>query len=210
MTFSRFHITVFLGIAITIWGLVLLFQGTPVSIDHLAPFGTVVGFLAVLGLAFEYLLWRQPWLHGWFVKRPDLRGTWRVELQSNWIDPKTGKKKPMIKCYMGVKQTLSTLQMHLMTPESESFFIAEHIQPSPSGDGYQVGGVYTNWPNIHLRGDSSEIHQGALILYTHGPNNRPETLTGEYWTDRETTGQLDFTGRVSNVLTRYEDAEGAF
>ena len=210
MTFSRLHIAVFLGIAVAVWGLVLLYQGTPVSKNHFAPFGTTVGVLVVLGLVFENLLWRHPWLHGWFVKRPDLRGTWRVELQSNWIDPETDKQKPMIVCYMGVKQTLSTLQMHLMTPESESWFIAEHIRPSPSGDGYQVGGVYTNKPHIHLRGNRSEMHLGALVLDTHGPNNRPETLTGEYWTDRETTGQLDFTGRVSNVLTRYEDAEGAF
>ena len=135
MTFSRLHISVFLGFAVAVWGLVLLVQGTPVDKDYLAPFGTVVGFLVVLGLVFEHLLWRQRWLHGWFVKRPDLRGTWRVELQSNWIDPKTEKQVPMIVCYMGVEQTLSTLQMHLMTPESECRFIADRIQPSPSGNG---------------------------------------------------------------------------
>lgn len=58
-------------------------------------------------------------------------------------------------------------------------------------------------------GDRSEIHQGALVLDTHSPAARPDTLTGEYWTDRNTTGRLTVSGRVSQVLTRYEDAERA-
>ena len=159
---------------------------------------------------FEFLLWRWSWLHGWFVKRPDLRGTWRVELQSDWIDPATNVVVPIIICYMGVEQTLSTLQMHLMTPESESWFIAERITPSRSKVGYRVAGVYTNEPKTHLRGKRSEIHLGGMLLDTHGPANRPNTLTGEYWTDRKTKGQMKFTSRLPDVFTRFEDADQAF
>ena len=159
---------------------------------------------------FEFLFWRLPWLHGWFVKRPNLRGTWRVELQSDWIDPTTNAGVPLIVCYMGVVQTLSTLQMHLMTPESESWFIAESIRESPSAVGYQISGVYTNRPQTHLRGDRSEMHLGGLLLETHGPANRPNTLTGEYWTDRKTKGEMTFTGRQTTVFTRFKDADRAF
>jgi hypothetical protein len=112
---------------------------------------------------------------------------------------------------MGVKQTLSTLQMHLMTPESESWFIADHIRQSPNGNGYQIIGVYTNEPNVHLRDERiSEIHQGALIIETHGSLLMPKTLTAKYWTDRKTTGTMDFTARVENVCTRFADAQLAF
>ena len=76
---ERLHITAFLGLAALVWWLVL---GAPwVSPEYLQPFGTVVGVLVAFGAVFEFLLWRWSWLHGWFVKRPDLRGTWRVELQ---------------------------------------------------------------------------------------------------------------------------------
>lgn len=210
MKLERLHISVFLGLAVLVWWLVLLAQKTQVGWEHLRPFGAVVGVLVVLGLAFEFLLWRQSWLHGWFVKRPNLRGTWRVELQSDWDDQKTKESVPLIVCYMGVVQTLSTLQMHLMTPESESWFIADRIRPSPSGVGYQVAGVYTNKPQTHLRGDRSEMHLGGLVLDTHGPANYPETLTGEYWTDRKTKGRMTFTSRLPSVFTRFEDAEQAF
>ena len=207
---ERVHISVFLGLAALVWWLVLVAQGAQVSSAYWAPFGTVVSFLVVLGAVFEFLFWRLPWLHGWFVKRPNLRGTWRVELQSDRIDPTTNAGVPLIVCYMGVVQTLSTLQMHLMTPESESWFIAESIRESPSAVGYQISGVYTNRPQTHLRGYRSEMHLGGLLLETHGPANRPNTLTGEYWTDRKTKGEMTFTGRQTTVFTRFKDADRAF
>lgn len=210
VTLSRLHITTFLALAVAVWAGFLYVRGTSISVDHLAPFGTVVGFLVILGIAFEHRLWTVRWLHGWFVKRPDLRGTWLVELKSDWRDPETGETVAPIRCYMGVRQTLSTLQMHLMTAESESWFIADRIQPSPNGDGYQIVGVYTNNPQVHLRGKRSEIHRGSLILNTHGPSARPEALTGEYWTDRKTTGRLALSDRTPRLYTRFEDAGRVF
>jgi len=207
--FTRVHIAVFLGLSTLAWLLTLLCQGVNVSREHLTPFGTVLSVLVVAALLLEHVLWRVKFFQPWFVSRPDLTGTWRVELQSDYSDPQTGTPIPVIVCYMGVKQTLSKLQMHLMTPESESWFIAERITPSPSDQGYQVVGVYTNKPQIHLRGSKSDIHHGALVLYTHGAPHRPTTITGEYWTDRSTSGSMTFSDRLTKVYTRYNDAHAA-
>lgn len=210
MSFSRLQISVFLGLAAVAWAVVLLLQGVQLSLAHLAPFGTVVGVLAVSAFAIEHVLWRQPWLHGWFVQRPNLRGTWKVTLQSDWINPATSTTIPPITCYMGVEQTLSTLQMHLMTPESESWFVAHSIRPSPSENGYQIVGVYTNKPKVHLRSSTSNMHLGAIVLDTHGDSkSAPSTLTAEYWTDRKTTGRMTLTDRQDIVHTRFEDAKQA-
>jgi hypothetical protein len=209
MLFTRLHISTFLGIAAIAWWIVLWARETPVTWHHLAPFSSVVGVLALLAVAFEHILWLFRWLHGWFVKRPDLRGTWKVELRSDWRHPETGYPVPPITCFMGIKQTLSTLQMHLMTPESESWLIADSIVPSPNATGYRVVGVYNNKPQLPLRGDRSEMHQGAIALDTHGPEHRPEALTGEYWTDRKTSGEMELTDRVSKVYTRFVDAKMA-
>jgi hypothetical protein len=111
---------------------------------------------------------------------------------------------------MGVAQTLSNLQMHLMTKESESWFIANSVRPSDNGAGYQIAGVYTNKPQTQLRGQRSEMHFGGLVLDTHGLPHQPDTMTGEYWTDRKTKGSMTFTGRVPALCTRFEDAERAF
>ncbi len=208
MNFSRLQISVFLGIATVAWAAVLLIQGRQLSLSDLAPFSTVVGVLAVGALLMEKVLWRQPWLHGWFVQRPDLRGTWKVELQSDWINPETGTGIGPITCYMGVEQTLSTLQMHLMTPDSESWMVASSVRASPSETGFQIVGVYTNKPHVHLRSATSAMHLGALIIDTHGSSAlRPETLTGEYWTDRKTIGRMKFSNRSETVYTHFTQAK---
>ncbi len=211
MKLDRIHITIFVAIAVLVWFAVLKMQRVPVTWAHAQPFTTVVSVLFFLGIAFEHWLWRHPLLHGWLVKRPDLRGTWRVELRSSYICCDGGDRAPTVVCYMGVKQTLSKLQMHLMTPESESWFIADHIRPSANADGFQVIGVYTNEPSVHLRNQRvSEMHQGALMAETHGPSLRPVTLTAKYWSDRKTTGTMEFTTRVEEVFTRFADAHARF
>lgn len=208
MNFSRLQISAFLGIATAAWAAVLLIQGRQLALSDLAPFSTVVGVLGVGALLMEKVLWRQPWLHGWFVQRPDLRGTWKVELQSDWINPETGNVIEPITCYMGVEQTLSTLQMHLMTPESESWLVASSVRASPSETGFQIVGVYTNKPHVHLRSATSAMHLGALIIDTHGSSAlRPETLSGEYWTDRKTMGRMKFSNRSETVYTHFTQAQ---
>lgn len=211
MKLERLQITVFVTIAAIVWFAILLCQGVPVGWDYAKPFSIVISILVGLALLLEFIAWRHPRLHGWFVPRPDLRGTWRVELQSSYIRPETGERVPMIVCYMGVKQTLSKLQMHLMTAESQSWLIADHVRPNPSGSGYQVIGVYTNEPNVHLRDERiSEMHQGAIIIETHGPENRPTHLSAKYWTDRKTTGTMEFTARIDDLCSKFADAERAF
>ena len=211
MKIERVHIAVFVAIAALVWWITLVYQDTPVTWEHATPFTVVISALGGFGLIFEHFLWRCRLFYGWFFKRPDLRGTWRIELQPSYIKPDTGERVPMIVCYMGVEQTLSKLKMHLMTPESESWSIASHIIPSPSGNGYQAISVYTNEPNIHLRDKRiSEMHKGTLTIDTHGSSVRPDTLTAQYWTDRKTMGTMDFKRRVKKVFTRFEDAKQHF
>lgn len=206
MKIERIHITIFLGTAALFWWGTLLWQETPVTWEHGKPFTVVVSFLGLLGFVFNRYLWHLSIFHGWFVKRPDLRGTWYVELLSSY---ETGKPVPLIICYMGIEQTLLDLKMHLMTSESESRSIASHVRPSSSG--YQVICVYQNEPDIHLRNKRiSEIHNGALIIDTHGSRIRPDTLKAKYWTDRKTMGTMNFKSRVSQVFTRFEDAKQHF
>jgi hypothetical protein len=213
MTFSRLHITVFLGLAALAWALALLAHGTPVSFEEFGPFSEVVTFLVLLGVAFEHVLWHQPFLHGWFIHRPDLRGTWRVELRSDWIDPHTGLESEPIEGFVAVTQTLSRLQMQLMTAEAESWLVADRIDESPKNDRYRITAVYTNEPGPRYRGKRTpnEIHHGAQVLDTHGPSRAwPDMLSGEYWTDRGTKGTMKLSNRMMEFHSNFEDAHSAF
>lgn len=209
MKFTRIHLSIFLGLGVLIWFVTLQVQGIEVTLDHLTPFGTVLSTLVISLLILEHYLWRIKLLHPWFVNRPDIKGTWRVEIKPNRLSEEDTQDITIFG-YMGVKQTLSKLQMHLMTDDSESWLIAESINKSPSDEGFQIVGVYSNTPSIHLRGKQSDIHYGALILYTHGSSHIPISMTGEYWTDRKTSGSLFLSNKVDSVFTRFEDAESVF
>lgn len=206
--FTRLQITAALALATTAWGLVLWAQGADFGWQHLAPFTTVVGVLVVVGIAMEHLLWRVRLFQGWLFNRPNLRGTWKVTINSEWINPETGQKFAPILAYAGIEQTLTKLQIHLMTPESESCLLAHSIDSAPCGSRFHVAVVYANTPDVSLRGVRSERHIGAALINTHGTKKfMPDSLTAEYWTDRKSVGSMTFDGRVPTLYSRYDDAK---
>ena len=178
---SRLHIGMFIGLALFAWVVLLWVRGVQLSWEYLWPYGLVVSILVLIAAIFERWGWAWRFLHGWFVKRPDFRGSWRVELDSEWVNPNTEEEVAPITCYMIVRQTLTTLSMRMMTAESSSWLVAHKIVEENDGV-FLVTGVYTNTPKLRHRGKRSEIHYGALLLKVLG--DPPTSLEGEYWTDR--------------------------
>jgi hypothetical protein len=209
--FSRIHISVALAVAAVAWAVCLALFGTSLSWELARPFFMVVGVMVIFALLLEHVAWHWAWLNGWFFDVPDLRGTWRVTLTSDWADPATGKVIDPIDCFMSVTQSASKLQMCLLTPQSKSWFLTSSIRRTPSCNGYEIAGLYTNQPKLGFRPKKSGIHLGAVTIETHGTSRaKPHRLTGEYWTDRKTAGVMTFDKRKNRVFTRYEDAAAAF
>lgn len=208
---KKVHISVIVGVATAIWAVVLRVRGLPVTVSELGSFSLVVSGTFLACWAFDRYVWPcrvRGWcvFHGWLVACPDIRGTWEVNLQSSWVDPTTGKGIAPIRCFYGVRQTSSSLQMHLMTPESESWLQTHRFLPSAKTDGYSLIGVYTNQPSAFLRGVRSEIHHGTIVLDFHGADpSRPDSFNGEYWTDRGTKGTMSARRIASGVISRYAD-----
>lgn len=207
---SRLHLTLIVLLVGAAWLVLLVINGVAVELRWLESLTTVVPVLLVLLGVFDKWLWKSPWLTGWFTNRPVLCGTWQVELQTKWVDPRTGSSPGPIACYMAVRQTFSSLSMRLMTPESASKLIAPNIERD---DGvFRVAGIYVNEPSLTQRGEDSdkrsEIHYGALLLNVQG---RPvAALEGRYWTDRCTMGTMRFRARKEKVFENFEEAHAAF
>lgn len=203
---SRLHLSVILFLAWLIWIVLLLVGGFDVSISWLRYLSTVTAVLVLVLGAFDLWLWRLRFLHGWFVKRPDLHGTWRVVMRSNWVEPSTGKTVDPIEGYMAVRQTFSSISLRLMTDESTSELIGAQVVRAQDGT-YRVTGVYRNQPRMSVR-DRSPIHNGAVLLSVAGsPVTR---LSGQYWTDRSTTGEIELTDRSDNILDDFHTARREF
>ena len=203
---TRLHISSFIGLTIAVWLLALWFQGMPVlSSDFVKPFSTVVGVITLFVTLFNKYMWSWIIFKGWYVKRPDLRGTWKVELKSSWINPETGLEIAPICGYAVIRQSLTFLSLRLMTKESRSVLVAHSIEQQEDDDLFKLVGVYRNEPKIELQGVRSEIHHGSFVLEIHG--FPVEELEGHYWTDRGTKGGLKLFGHMKKTYNTYEQIE---
>lgn len=206
MMLTRLHISSFIGLTIVVWLLALWLQGMPVlSANFVKPFGTVVGVITIFVTLFNKYMWSWKVFKGWYVKRPDLRGTWKVELRSSWINPETGEGIAPIYGYAVIRQSLTFLSLRLMTKESRSVLVAHSIEQQEDDDLFKLVGVYRNEPKIELQGARSEIHHGSFVLEIHG--SPVEELEGHYWTDRETKGGMKLFGRMKKLYNTYEQIE---
>ncbi len=202
---SRLHISSFIGLTIAIWLLVLWLQGMPVlSTNFLKPFSIVVGLITLLVALFNKYMWSWKVFKGWYVNRPDLRGTWKVEIKSSWVNPETGKVIAPVYGYVVIRQSLTFLSFRLMTKESRSVLVAHSIEQQEDNDLFKLVGVYRNEPKIELQGLRSEIHHGSFALDIHGVP--PYNLEGYYWTDRATKGGMKMSNRVKKIYDTYEHA----
>jgi len=203
---TRLHISSFIALTIAVWLLALWFQGMPLlSADFIKPFSTVVGAITLFVTVFNKYLWSWKIFKGWYVKRPDLRGTWHVELRSSWIDPETGKGIEPIHGYAVIRQSLTFLSVRLMTKESRSVLVAHSIEQQEDEDLFKLLGVYRNEPKIELQGVRSEIHHGSFALEIHG--SPVYELQGHCWTDRGTKGGMKLSNKVEKLYDTYDQAQ---
>ncbi len=190
------------AIGVVVWAATLYSEGTPLHLALLKPFSIVVTVMALSWSAFDRWIWRWQLLSGWFVSRPDLHGTWKGKLVSNWEDSNTGERVQQVQIYLVVRQTYSKVTIRLFTSESSSESSSAQLNYD-GGSVYTVAATYTNTPRI-LNRNRSPIHHGAVVLQVVG--DPPVALTGEYWTDRKTKGEITLGARSGSLADSFDQA----
>lgn len=189
-----------------IWALLLVGEGVVPSLSLFKPLETAAGIVILSLAAFDQWLWHWRLFHGWLVDRPDLRGTWRVNISSTWVDPSKAGTETSIEGYLVVKQTYSDLSLRLYTAESESWLRGSEILCNQD-DTFDIVAVYMNEPKLEFR-NRSPIHQGAFKLSVRG--DPPRELQGHYWTDRNTQGSLVASDHRPERFDSFETARAGF
>lgn len=180
-----------------------LIRGLPTS-ELFAPIGAAGAVASLAVLAFDHLLWRLPKVGRRLSKRPDLRGTWRGRLASNWVNPETKQRiDPDPEVYLVVHQTFWSISGNLITKESKSCSTTATIEDDGCGQ-YQFVAQYRNTPRASVR-ERSEVHHGSFKLDIGG--EQVDRLEGYYWTDRNTMGELEFDQRSMTVVDSYTHAQ---
>ena len=198
---SRPQLQVAIGTVIIVWAILLFVSGVTLKPSYLKPLSLAISIAYFVLLAFDRWLWRIP-----FVSRmlhcPVLRGTWKGQLQSNWIDPSTNEAAAAVDVFLVIRQTYSTISMRMLTKESASRSLVASLQ-APRDDVARASSTYQSVPRLLIQ-DRSRIHHGALMLEVEGsPGNR---LTGSYWTDRDTKGEVLLSARLPKPYTSFDEA----
>lgn len=196
---SRIQISALLLVASAVWAGALILAGVQVTPDWFKPFSTVVGVLVLVLALAEKWLWRIRWLQPWLFNMPDIQGTWRVRI----LPTGTAAAVEQINAFMVIRQSLSSISLRLFTAESNSEILAARVVPHDDGT-FVVAGVYRNTPRLAVR-DQSPLHHGALLLTVHG--NPPESLAGEYWTDRNSQGEIVLSARTKTLAHSFDQAQ---
>lgn len=177
---------VILGLAFGTYVVIFLLTQDLSSIDFskaLSHISTTISINIIFWLVFIKWLWKLKLFYPWLVQVPNLSGKWEGTIKSNWGD---GALDP-IPMEIAIDQTFLTIQVRIKTEESKSYSLGASFNVDRDRGQQQLFYSYLNTPKPGVR-DRSQIHYGSALLNFGG--YRVNEMDGEYWTSRETTGEM--------------------
>jgi hypothetical protein len=176
-----------------------------IDLGWLKYFSTAVFIAGIVFWLWDSFVWRLTVVQRIPGVPRCVRGTWRGELKSLWIDPKTGNQLAPKIVYLVIRQSASTVSVTLLTNESRSSSSLAEVREI---DGSPVlAYMYLNRPEMNAE-DRSRMHHGSSVLDVFGsPATR---LRGRYWTDRDTRGELDLEDRSKTLADNFDGAASLF
>ncbi|MEO0790660.1 MAG: hypothetical protein AAFY36_18490 [Bacteroidota bacterium] len=150
----------------------------------------------ILWFIFVQWLWKWSLLQGWLVVFPNLNGTWKGCIQTDWKD-ENGDTPAPIPAILTIKQSFRRVSGVMRTGEMQSFSYAEGFRIDEDAQIRRFCYSYTSRPSSVLR-ERSTPHDGTILFDIVG---KPVSkLTGEYWTQRKTTGSISLERLTDELL----------
>ncbi|ETT38511.1 hypothetical protein [Paenibacillus sp. FSL R5-808] len=151
-------------------------------------------------IAFKKWIWKYHWiplLNPVIVLVPNLHGTWKGKLQSNWIDSETGEQVPPIEITAYIRQSFISISVEIHTSKMVSKSYIAGIKTDGDTETQELCYSYNSKANA----DSIETnpwHEGTAKLEIHSGSN--PKLKGNYWTLRKTIGTIELQRINKNVM----------
>lgn len=182
----RIFAFVILGLAFIVYSIIFLATQNLDSIDFhkaITHVSTTISINIILWMIFIAWGWKLKIFYPWLVPFPNLSGDWKGTIKSNWKD----KELEPIPIEVSITQNFFNVQVRIKTKESRSYSIGASFDIDNERGFQQLFYTYLNTPKAGVR-ERSEIHYGSTILNFDG--FKVTKMDGEYWTDRETTGEI--------------------
>lgn len=178
-----------LGLAFFVYAVIFISTQNLDSIDFhkaITHISTTISINIVIWMIFIAWAWKWKIFYPWLVPFPNLSGHWEGTVKSNWKE----KQLDPIPIEVSITQNFFNIQVKIKTNESRSYSIGASFDIDPERGFQQLFYTYLNTPKAGVR-ERSEIHYGSTILNFDG--FKVTKMDGEYWTDRETTGEITLT-----------------
>ncbi len=187
---TKTAIWVILGISFAIfYGFYSISTPKPTNVIEFAKLlPKVISADLLLYFVFKKWLWRYKIFKGWLVPFSNLNGTWKGYIKSNWINPETGEKPNAIPVILTINQSFTKISCVMRTQEMASHsYIADFIIDRDNQVN-RLSYSYISNPNQAVR-ERSQIHHGTMFFNIINHNGKK--LVGNYWTERQTTGDIE-------------------
>jgi SMODS-associating 2TM, beta-strand rich effector domain len=178
-----------LGLAFIVYAVIFTLTQNFDSIDFhkaITHVSTTISINIILWMLFIVWAWKWKIFYPWLVPFPNLSGNWEGTIKSNWKE----KELEPIPIEVSITQNFFNIQVRIKTNESRSYSIGASFDIDNERGFQQLFYTYLNTPKAGVR-ERSEIHYGSTILNFDG--FKVTKMDGEYWTDRETTGEITLT-----------------
>ena len=188
----RIYAFVMLGIAFATYVILFLLTQNLEKINFekaLSNISTTISINIIVWTVFIKWLWKWNIFYPWMVQFPNLSGEWEGIIKSNWNDD-TNLEIPIS---IVIDQNFFNIQIKIKSEESKSYSIGASFDIDKDRGHQQLFYSYLNTPNSSVR-NLSQIHYGSTILNFDG--FKVNELEGEYWTSRETTGEIKLKRKV--------------
>jgi len=178
-----------LGLAFIVYAIIFTLTQNFDSIDFhkaITHVSTTISINIILWMLFIAWAWKWKIFYPWLVPFPNLSGNWEGTIKSNWKE----KELEPIPIEVSITQNFFNIQVRIKAKESRSYSIGASFDIDNERGFQQLFYTYLNTPKAGVR-ERSEIHYGSSILNFDG--FKVTKMDGEYWTDRETTGEIILT-----------------
>lgn len=180
---------------------IFLFLITDISLINVVGYAISV----TVGIVYFFDRWLWRCLPEFVLGVPKIYGTWSGELKGKWINPDTKNEtlKKVSPFFLSVRQTFSTIKICAISKESKSYSLGLYLRQSEDGD-WLVSYIYDNTPDRKVRKKSQRHCGAAELIIGHLSGNRQ--ISGEYWTDRWSQGEILLHKRSKVSVNSFEAA----
>ena len=189
------HARIFYSIAVLAFIAIWFVRGFELNTGILISIFSAGGMTITIDhLLLRKLIWKKyPNFVKFLVPIPYLGGEWRGVLKSSYVDPETQKEAGIIESKIKITHEFDSIHVFHETNESySSSYMSDIVEQGVNSSESEKFLYYLFSNNADKNREKNPPHEGTVKLRIKSEANGDIKLTGHYWTNRKTTGEIIF------------------